>query len=190
MGGLLPAVRERGDGYVAWPAPLGEEEGKRAQAGGAEINAGREEMWALSNHRFQKHSELHSLWQRERSLYLVKLDKTDACGHTRIHDDSVSARTRATDAPCGAVARTRPRHSYRHRHSPPLGGDFAHAATRRRIRRLHTGEVRPRSGPGRRSETVRSRDPDLDTTLTTGEQSPGVALRAKTTDDVFQEVRA
>jgi len=27
-------------------------------------------------------------------------------------------------------------------------------------------------------------------TLTTGEQSPGVALRAKTTDDVFQEVRA
>jgi hypothetical protein len=37
---------------------------------------------------------------------------------------------------------------------------------------------------------VRSRVPNLDTTMTAGEQSPGNALRAKTIDDAFQEVRA
>jgi hypothetical protein len=42
---------------------------------------------------------------------------------------------------------------------------------------------------------MRSRVPDFERTLSTGEQSPGVdlpgvALRAKTIDDVSQEVRA
>jgi len=37
---------------------------------------------------------------------------------------------------------------------------------------------------------VRSRVRNLDTTTSGGEQSPGDALRAKTIDDVFQEVRA
>ena len=84
MGGLLPLVRETRDGYVAWPAPLGEEEGKRAQAEDSTITAGREEMWALLDHRFQKHSEGRPVWQRGRPLYLVKLDNTDACRHTQI----------------------------------------------------------------------------------------------------------
>ena len=84
-GRTAPAVRETRDGYVAWSAPLGEEEeGKRAQAGGAGIRAGRVEMWALPDHRFQKHSETRPLWQQGRSLYLVKLDNTDACRHTQM----------------------------------------------------------------------------------------------------------
>ncbi|MCW2962936.1 MAG: hypothetical protein JWO17_188 [Actinomycetia bacterium] len=55
-------MRETRDGYVAWSAPLGEEEGKRAQA--EDGAAGRVEVWALSDHRFQKHSESDPVWQR------------------------------------------------------------------------------------------------------------------------------
>src|SRR5215475_6468071 len=43
--GLLPTVRERGNGYVAWPSPLGENEEKRGKGE------------ALLGHRFRKHSE-------------------------------------------------------------------------------------------------------------------------------------
>jgi len=65
VGGLLPAVRETQDGYVAWSPPLtGKEEGKRAQARGEVITAGRVEVCALPVHRFQKHSDPLPVWQR------------------------------------------------------------------------------------------------------------------------------
>jgi hypothetical protein len=50
--GLLPTVRERGNGYVAWPSPLGENEEKRGKGE------------ALLGHRFRKHSEKTPAWQR------------------------------------------------------------------------------------------------------------------------------
>src|SRR6476646_8441679 len=82
-GRTAPAVRETRDGYVAWPAPLGEDEEKRAQADGA---VGRVQVGALLGHRFQKHSESCPLWQRcsrnSESLYLVKLDNPHRCRHT------------------------------------------------------------------------------------------------------------
>ena len=72
VGGLLPAVRETQDGYVAWSPPLaGKEEGKRAQARSGKITAGRVEVSALPDHRFQKHSDRLQVWQRSRSLYLL-----------------------------------------------------------------------------------------------------------------------
>ena len=55
VGGLLPQCGKRETGYVAWSAPLGEEEGKRAQAQAGV--AGRVDVWTLSDHRFQKHSD-------------------------------------------------------------------------------------------------------------------------------------
>ena len=78
------AVRETRRRICRVSAPLGEEEGKRAQADDGGIRAGRGEMEALPDHRFQKHSKTRPLWQQPRSLYLVKLDNPDACRHTQI----------------------------------------------------------------------------------------------------------
>ena len=62
-------------------APLGEKEGKRAQA---EETVGRVQVKALTLHRFQKHSESRRLWQQPGSLYVLKLDNRDACRHTQM----------------------------------------------------------------------------------------------------------
>ena len=64
------------DGYVVRAPPLaGKEEDQRLEA---------EIVKARPGHRFEKHSERRCLWQRMWSLYLVKLDNTDACRQTQI----------------------------------------------------------------------------------------------------------
>ena len=70
-------------------------------------------------------------------------------------DDRHGPRARASVAASGAVARARPRRSYDHRHSPPLGGDLAHAASRRRTRRPNFRRSAPACRRARREAGVR-----------------------------------
>ena len=86
-------------------------------------------------------------------------------------------------------ARDRRGRHFASRHSPPLGGDVAHAALDAAYADRVTPPVRLRTGRSdRRSDVERRRITIFDTTLRDGEQSPGIALQPHEKAEIAEQL--